>query len=250
MIKIILAVLALNLIALVSKTTLGLPIHIFDMDWEKNIPTLIETLLFLAVAMEAWRARKTASAALKRGWGIITGVFLFLALDEWLMIHDSLTEGIRTTLNTTGILYFAWVIPYAGLVLIFGLIMLKFLLKLPQITRLQLIASGIIFVGGALGFELINGLLKGAIGADSVLYALGTTTEELMEFTGLALALTAIMRHTGFILPNIVSTAISRPRTTIAILSLFLIDSVYTASINDWNLYPDWIEAPIKHLIK
>lgn len=250
MIKLILGILALNLIAMFSKFTFGFPIHLFDMDWEKNIPTFISTLLFIAIAMEAWRARKTAPIELKRGWAIITGVFWFLACDEWIMIHDSLTEGIRDTLNTSGILYFAWVIPYAALVLIFGLVMLRFLIKLPQLPRLQLIAAGAIFVSGAIGFELINGVIKGAIGADSVLYAFSTTIEELMEFAGLGIALHAIMMHARFTVPSLVSSILSRPRASIAIFSLFLIDSLYTASMYEWNLYPDWIESNIVKLLR
>jgi len=45
-------------------------------------------------------------------WAILAAIFLFFSIDEISSIHESLTAPVREIFNTSGLLFFAWVIPY------------------------------------------------------------------------------------------------------------------------------------------
>ena len=90
-------------------------LYLFDLDEERNIPTLYAsiTLLFCSVLLSIIAfARKNGSMSAFLQWLGLAGIFLFLSIDEAVIIHEHLIDPIRSTLNTSGFLYFAWLIPY------------------------------------------------------------------------------------------------------------------------------------------
>ena len=85
----------------------------------------------------------------------------YASLDEALSFHEGLSIPVRDALDVSGVLYFAWVIPYGIAVLILGAACLRFVLRLDRATRNLFIVAGALYVGGAVGFELIGGWLFG-----------------------------------------------------------------------------------------
>ncbi|PHP64547.1 hypothetical protein CSC94_23865 [Zhengella mangrovi] len=129
-------------------------------------------------------------------------IFVCLSIDEAASFHEILAEPLRNMLGTSGILYFAWVIPGAAFALAVAIVFIPFLCSLPLATALRFVASGAIYVGGALGMELVGGYLadNGLLG--SPLYMIVSTIEESMEMVGMALFFSAALDHLVQTQPN------------------------------------------------
>ena len=134
-------------------------IPFFSLTEEKNFPTWWSSFLLLAcsVVLCAIAATKSRAAGeFRRHWIGLAAIFCYLSVDEFVEIHEWLTSapGLK---DLHGVLYYGWVIPAGVLVLVFALSYLKFLLHLPMGTRIKVAVAGAIFVGGALGVELVLG---------------------------------------------------------------------------------------------
>nr|WP_254104903.1 hypothetical protein [Aliivibrio fischeri] len=163
-------------------------IRLFNVDKEMNVPTLYSScaMIFASVLLALIAYVHFNKNEQYLAWAGLSAIFLFLALDEMTELHEMLVGPVRNSLNTTGILYFAWVIPYAALLLVFGLTYFKFLFRLPTNTRNRLILAGIIYVSGALVMELIGGKIAEQYGTGALIYAISYTIEETLEMLGIA----------------------------------------------------------------
>lgn len=168
---------------------------LFNFDTEKNIPTLYSSvsLLFsssLLLLISTYHKRQKEPYLLWLGLALI---FLFLSIDEFATLHENLIGPVRETLNTSGALYFAWVIPYSALLVIFLAFYFRFLLNLPKKSMILFLLSGTIYISGAIGFELIGGLRAESHGLNNLVYSLITTAEELLEMLGIALFIYSLL---------------------------------------------------------
>ncbi len=137
-------------------------VPLFYVDHERNIPTFLSVLLMLfaalllaAIAVLDGNQRITHVSK----WAILSFGFLFMAFDEAFQLHERLISPVRTLLDDSnlGVYYFAWVIPGIALVLVLGLFFRRFLLHLPATPRLRFLMAGSLYIGGAIGVELIGG---------------------------------------------------------------------------------------------
>lgn len=180
-------------------------IRLFNVDKEMNIPTLYSScamiIASILLGLIAYVHAKQHEAYFS--WAGLSGIFLFLALDEMTELHEMLVGPVRSSLNTTGVLYFAWVIPYAVLLCIFALTYFKFLFRLPKKTRNLLIISGVTYVSGALVFELIGGKIAEQHGTDALLYAISYSIEEVLEMLGIALLIYTATTYISHQFPNL-----------------------------------------------
>lgn len=110
-------------------------------------------------------------------------------------IHELLTKPLREAFNTSGVLYYAWVIPYALIICLLAVIYIRFLINLPRHICIGFVISGIIFIFGAAGLELIGGKLFMISGDQSILYTLTATLEEILEMSGIALFVKYILQY-------------------------------------------------------
>ncbi|WP_336495529.1 hypothetical protein [Aliivibrio fischeri] len=192
-ISIIVFLVIANGFAIISEHFLSYPhmetiIRLFNVDKEMNVPTLYSScaMIFASVLLALIAYVHFNKNEQYLAWAGLSAIFLFLALDEMTELHEMLVGPVRSSLNTTGILYFAWVIPYAALLLVFALTYFKFLFRLPTNTRNRLILAGIIYVSGALVMELIGGKIAEQYGTDALIYAISYTIEETLEMLGIA----------------------------------------------------------------
>lgn len=188
-----------NMAGMISKYYFGSHrVALFDLDREGNIPTLYSSVTallcagLLAVIATAEKRQKKRDAYY---WMGLAAVFLFLGVDDGAAIHENIIRPLRDTLRTSGILYFAWVIPYGIFVIVLGAVYLRFLFSLPAKTRFLILAAGMIYVTGALGGELLGGYWVERHGPDNAPYALITMLEETLEMTGILIFLYALMSH-------------------------------------------------------
>lgn len=166
----------------------------FDLGREGNLPALFggallllaAVLLAVAAAGERGRGRPAGS------WRCLSWLFVFLAFDEWLALHEALIKPLRGLLHTDGLLRFAWVIPYGALTAAVGLACLGLLRRLPARTRNLFVAAGAVYVAGALGCEMIGGLVEQRAGRHGWEFALEVLVEESLEMGGAILFVYAL----------------------------------------------------------
>lgn len=196
---IIICLIAANMVGIVSKYYFGSHrIALFNLDKEGNIPTLyssVATLLCAGLLAVIAVTRKRQGKREYLYWAGLAIIFLYLSLDDGAAIHENIIRPLRDALHTSGVLYFAWVIPYGIFVIAVGVIYLRFLFSLPVRTRFLIISAGILFVGGALGFELIGGYWTERYGEQNVAYELITTCEQSLQMAGILVFVYALMSY-------------------------------------------------------
>jgi hypothetical protein len=170
----------------------------FNLDVEKNIPTLYSclALLFSSLLLGAIAyAKNLDSDRYKNHWKILSFIFLFLCLDEAGQLHEKLIYPMRSLLNATGFLYFTWIVPIGFLVGIFLLSYTKFLFHLPVSTKKLFVAAAALYIGGGIGMELIGGYVASTTGEEGLSYVIGTTIEESLEMLGIVVFIHALISY-------------------------------------------------------
>jgi len=175
-------------------------VRMFDFDYEKNVPSLYSSLAILFCAVILWCiavAKRRVAADFHYHWLILAIIFTYIGIDEALALHEQVGDLFEDygLVNAEGFLYFAWVVPYAVLVLIFAVSYLKFVLALPRPTMLFFMLSGGLFVTGAMGIEVFSAKEADLAGFDTITYLTLYTTEELCEMVGIALFCYALLRY-------------------------------------------------------
>lgn len=176
-------------------------LRLFDLSLELNIPTFFSMLLLffislLLMVVTILQSRQKNPDVTK--WTVLSLGFLYMTYDEGFQVHEDLVAVIRPLLweGNLGIFYYAWVIPAMILVFILGLFFLKFLLRLPTVTRISFIIAATCYLSGCIGFELIGGYYDELHGGfNSLTYNLISTIEESLEMTGLIIFIYALLEY-------------------------------------------------------
>lgn len=171
--------------------------RLFRLDEEINIPTLYSSLAlaFCSILLAIISYLKRAINSKYTGyWKILSLIFLYLAIDEMCSIHE-IFNAIKPILNASGFLYYTWVIPGSIFVAVFVLIFWPFIQSLPKKTKNLFIIAGTMYVGGAIGMEMIGGYHAEAYGQATFMYSLITTFEESLEMFGIAVFIYALLSY-------------------------------------------------------
>jgi hypothetical protein len=185
-------------------------VPMLSLSYEHNLPTWYAVLLHascaLLLALHALSLRQGHAAPPAAGsdarrsperwstrWILLSGLFAWISLDELIQLH----EVASSWFDTTGVLYFGWVIPAAALVIALGLWYLPFVRALPARTRRRFIAAGVVFVSGALLMELPLGWWTERAGADNLTYGIIDWVEETLELFGVSMFLLALLDIPG-----------------------------------------------------
>lgn len=88
-------------------------------------------------------------------------------------------------------------------ILILALFFLGFLLRLPSCTRRFFLGAGAIYLGGAIGVEMIGGYYAEVYGFDSLEYQLIAHAEESLEMAGIIVFIYALLRYLADHYPTI-----------------------------------------------
>lgn len=173
-------------------------VQMFNLDAETNLPTYFAALLLaLAGVLSAGigsvvRAR---GDRWERHWYGLFAVFLYLSIDEALQLHERVIEPIRLAFGLGGWLYFAWIVPASALLLAFLLVYARFFRSQPPSLRRGLLWAGLLYVGGAIGFELVGGQHFERFGPDNLGYVAITTLEEGLELAGVLVLIHALTQY-------------------------------------------------------
>ncbi len=161
-------------------------IKMVDFDYEANLPALFALLAALT---------QKAGQASWRHWLAFSLIFVFLAFDEGAAIHEEVGDFTENFIKAEDYLYFPWIISYGVVTLILVLISARFLLRLPSATRLGFVIAGCLFVGGAVGIEMISAKEADTNGTSTPLYSLLYTIEEVLEMSGVIMLIHVLLAH-------------------------------------------------------
>jgi hypothetical protein len=121
-----------------------------------------------------------------KSWSGLAVVFACLSLDEFCQIHELATAPVHRLLPAGGAFAFAWIIPGIAFVAIIGAIYWRFVFALPARIRWLAITSAAMFVGGAIGCEMIGSYIFSHAQGPSLLFDMEVVVEEVLEMTGVA----------------------------------------------------------------
>lgn len=178
--------------------SLGGLVALFSLGSDRNIPTAYSgfALLFSAILLAA--RGSVARAQADRDWlhwYSLAVVFAFLTVDETMEIHERLNGPVQELLGTGGILFYAWVVPYGTGTLLLLILFWRFLSRLPRSTAYLMALSGVIFIAGAIGMELLGGLHFERYGSQNPGYVVLQSVEEILEMSGIVLFIYTLAVH-------------------------------------------------------
>lgn len=196
----------LSISGLLIKFLMGYPtakgfVPLFNLDGEANVPTHFSALLMfcnalLCMVISILRKKQGKPEDMK-WWFILSLCFLYMSFDEISQIHELLIPPIRNMLGDTylGIFHNAWVIPFIIIVFLMGALMFKFFFSLPKNIRLSFLFAAIIYIGGAIGIEMIGGSFAKGNGQENLMYNWIVTIEEVLELIGLTWFLRTLLKY-------------------------------------------------------
>jgi hypothetical protein len=170
-----------SLMGLLAISSLGADVAVPS--FYSAIAILFCSFLLAIIAMGEFRRRGYRAGY----WLALSAIFLFLSIDEMLSIHERLIPLLRPAFEGYGALYYGWVAPYAAAVVVLFVAYARFLLGLPRLTAWLFLLSGGLYVGGAVGFEIIGGYVAMENGTMNVPYVIVQSIEEILEMTGIVI---------------------------------------------------------------
>lgn len=173
-------------------------VNFFDLDREWNLPTWYSSnsLLFSAILLFIIAYKKKADRDKYRlHWRILAFAFLYIGLDEIFQIHEMVNTPLRNLLHLEGIFHFSWTVPAGIILTVLAFLYTPFLMALPWRFSLQFLLSGMIYISGGLGLEMIGGYYASHVGKENFTYAVLTNLEEILEMTGGLLFIRALLSY-------------------------------------------------------
>jgi hypothetical protein len=199
---------ALGLVAADALTVKGASVwgqeiaRLFDLNEEANIPTWFSSSLWLLAAFVALAIFQThRDRGFPNGgfWLGMVPLFLFLSTDEAAELHELVGRLLGQPLEESAVLKFtyAWVFFGLGLLLLVGLLYLRFLFRLERHIRVLIVLSALVFVTGAVAVESVGAAVDMGTLAN---FPLGQSwrrmiiLEELLEMMGVILLVHTLLR--------------------------------------------------------
>jgi hypothetical protein len=197
-----------NLISIYLKWVLGYNtalgfVPLFDFDQEYNLPSFYSTLalffsgvLLLMISKDEAKKVKNTYAL---HWKILGFIFLFLALDELISLHNHFGRVVSYLIDVSGYLNESryWVVAYIPFLLVFLVAFYKFFINLPNTTKISFFIAGFVFITGAIGIEILGDLYITYNTTADINYALLYSAEELFEMIGIVLFIRALVHYIG-----------------------------------------------------
>jgi len=161
----------------------------FDLDEEESIGTWFSALILFGAGQLSWllaRIQRPSPNGKYAWWLLLAIGFHLLSLDEVAGFH----EFINTIVEDTH-----WTTFGAGIALLIAIAYLPFLWSLPTSTRYLLMASGAIYLGGAVGVEWATIWYEDNDQLDTLPYNLWNGLEEFMEMFGIVLYIYTLLDY-------------------------------------------------------
>jgi len=181
---------------------------LFFLDGEGNVPAIFSTCLFLinaVIFLIVWKAACLAGDSQKI-WLFLSSVFVFLALDESISIHERLIDPLRQALGATGIFYYAWIIPYGIGVVLLSIFAIPVFWRMQKRIRFWFGLSAATYLFATIGLEMISGKYLVMMNEQKdIVWIFMMTVEESLEMVGLIILVYAQLlllrnKYNGFLI--------------------------------------------------
>ncbi len=175
--------------------------RIFNLDREMNIPTWYSGLMLVSCGLiirGIFSIKKSESDRWWRQWRTLSIIFFILAIDEIASIHEILIiDDLADALNLPSFWHSVWVIPGTILVAVFIWKYWKFIMYLPNQLKRYILIDISLYIGGALGMEMVGSYYDGIDGQQNLVYAMLATIEEVMEMMGCVIFIYGLLTYLG-----------------------------------------------------
>jgi hypothetical protein len=194
---------------------------LFFLDGEGNVPAIFSTWLFLlnaVIFLIVWKAACLSGDSHKI-WLFLSSVFIFLALDESISIHERLIDPLRQALGATGIFYYAWIIPYGVGVVLLAIIAIPVFWRMQKRIRFWFGLSAATYLVATIGLEMISGKYLVMMNEQKdIVWIFMVTVEESLEMVGLIILVYAQLlllrdKYNGFLI-DMPGTGDASPQST------------------------------------
>ncbi|HWP39353.1 MAG TPA: hypothetical protein VNL70_00410 [Tepidisphaeraceae bacterium] len=180
---------------------------LFDLNREQNAATyyqgitiFISALLAGLIAWAKWRR----GDRFRLPWASLAVGLLLLSMDEMCCLHEQFeTLMQRSGFRLHGLLHFQWVVPGMIAVGLAGIIFARFVWHLPRAIRVRFIVACALYLGGAVGLEMVGGWYAERYDDNNLPYQLLATVEELLEMSGVAVGNVALARYLAEHVPGV-----------------------------------------------
>lgn len=166
----------------------------FDVNQELNIATWFTSILFFIASNIQWNIANKSDKT-KKYWRVLSVIFLFLSMDEVASLHEDLSTYFGFAIKASGYFYYSWVIIAIPLTITLGIWLVPFLQRLPSNVLKIFVTSAILFVSGAIGFEMIAGNMAETGGMENLNFNLLATAEEFLEMLGIILFIYGLQKY-------------------------------------------------------
>jgi hypothetical protein len=168
----------------------------FSMGQESNLPTYISALnLLLSGVLCGIIAFHEPKLKNRLDWhwvGLSAGLML-MSIDEAAKIHEGIV-GVFLEMyigRGTGIFYYLWYLVYIPIVVIASFLYFPFLKRLPLRYSSRFCLAALVFLGGAIGLEMLESVLKYA----QINTAISILFEETFEMLGIVILIHTLLLY-------------------------------------------------------
>jgi hypothetical protein len=176
--------------------------HLLALDREHNLASWYSSLILLLGAVLLtliWSMGRRRGDPLWRYWLGLAVIFFCIAIDESATIHETVVGRLLITtlptLTTSGYRLYPWVLTGVAFVGVVGIIYLRFMARLPPVTRWGLILAGVLYVTGVLGMDVLEENAESTGGRGTLRYGLLVAAEESLEMAGVLTLLYVLWRY-------------------------------------------------------
>jgi hypothetical protein len=134
-----------------------------------------------------------------RHWLVLCALFCFFGLDELFSIHNSAKRLVPAWFKQIELFHYRWDLRWIviGIPITFIIVILfiPFVLRLPRRTACGIVISGMVYVGSALGVEMIGGWWIGKHTRNNWTYSTLVVVEETGEMVGALMFISVLLAY-------------------------------------------------------
>jgi hypothetical protein len=181
-----------------DNNNIGWLYNLFNITTEGNVPAYYSSITLLITAfllgfISYFRKIHGLNYSL---WLVLSLIFMYMSIDESVQIHERVGVLFSNNFDLSGYFAYGWVVPYGFLLIVFSAVyFLRFLPQLPKKIAYLFIISGIIFVIGAVGVEMLAAKNYDSENFSETLHAICYSIEEFLEMLGIAIFIYSLLLY-------------------------------------------------------
>jgi hypothetical protein len=151
-------------------------------------------LCALLLAIIAW-GRQRETDTYRYHWTALAVIFCAISVVETTGLHELTSAPLKAVVPATGLLFHTWVVLGMLFTSIVAAFYVRFILHLPSKTRRLFLLAAALYVGGALGMEILRGPYNEVYGAKHMTAELMKTFEEFCQMLGIVVFIYTLLLY-------------------------------------------------------